>query len=71
MCSGREANNMLRKLCVYCIPNVYDVVDSDFLEGAYLLQVFRGIFLGCKSSSLYHPGKMSLEEIKITVHANG
>ena len=48
LCSGREANNMLRKLCVYCIPNVYDVVDSDFLEGAYLLQVLRKINLNCR-----------------------
>jgi len=36
---------MLRKLCVYCIRDVYDVVDSDFLEGAYLLQVLRKINL--------------------------
>ena len=47
LCSGREANMMRMKQCVYCIRNVYDVVDLDFLEGAYLLQVLRKVNLNC------------------------
>ena len=45
LCSGREVNKKLKKLCIYCIRSVYDVVDTDFLEGAYLLQVWRKVIL--------------------------
>ena len=37
--NDRELNKKLRKQYVHCIQNVHDVVDSDFLEGANLLQV--------------------------------
>ena len=41
LCSGREVNKKLMKQYVHCIQNVYDVVDSDFLEVAKLLQLLR------------------------------
>jgi len=41
LCSNREVNKKLKKQHVCCVDNVYDVVDSYFLEAAYLLQVLR------------------------------
>jgi len=41
VCSGREVNKKMKKQHVCCINNVYDVVDSDFLEAAFLLQMFQ------------------------------
>ena len=43
LCSGREANNMLRKLCVYCIPNVYDVATMLLTQTSW-----KGLIIFCR-----------------------